>query len=856
MTANPAANPNPASTGLAPGDKLDKYEVVEQVASGGTSIVWKGYDRLLDRNVALKQYLPSSGDPDSLRDAFRREIAVQKRVATSHRNLVRVIDFIDDQRGMFLVMEYIDGHSLEQILTGHPEPMEERQALGIVGAVALALEAIHAAGVVHRDLKPSNILLPHQGGLKVGDFGLAAVIAEQDTLSTGSVRYMAPELFNEDAGENVPPDGRADIYALGMVAYEMLAGRAKFEDAFKIVLRDKRNQSLRWMKWHTNTRAKAPALRDLNPAVSQTLSDLVARMMEKDRELRVASAADLLSAIRRHFAHGTQDEEPQPIKIDHKAMAKAAARSAAPTAPLPKRSRLPWVIGGVCLLLVVLNVVLLAFSSSAKSREQAQKREEDQKAFNAARVLFNDEKWKEAKAEFDEIEARWPNDPILGKGSLARSLLADARLKEKDLKYAEALALLDKVDETGVFASNRDLIETLRSQWRTILSFRSALEQVGKQIDANKIDEARHLLEELARYSVPPAEAKLRDEKAVQLELKIKQGEIDRVMEQAKRYLPADLDGAIDKLRAAEAKYRSPRITDEIEKLTRQRELKLGQQQLRAAEKTGDKRTIADAYQAWLKIVPDDKAVDGKLKATLAEIDVEDGKRMLNNGDKVGAARKFRHALGYVSDHSEATKQLSAMKNADERQSLMEAAEQAYNSEDYEAAASYYEQLLKAGDDAALREKMQKSKARVLLKKARDLIAQNSVKEAQDVLKEALEKDPTLTEAKRQSEAIDRRAKYLEHIELGNKARSAGDLGAAKREYAKAKEILNSKQVQQLLDDTEYESLVAQSRVQFNARKFDPALALAMTAQRMRDSDEVKSLIEEIKKRKALAEEN
>src|SRR5690606_35571354 len=114
-----------------------------------------------------------------------------------------------------------------------PAPMDERQALGIIGGTALALDTIHKQNIIHRDLKPSNILLPGEGGLKICDFGLATLMEDQEALDVGSVRYMAPELFGDEKA-----DQRADIYALGLVAYEMLAGRDKFADVFKIVLRD------------------------------------------------------------------------------------------------------------------------------------------------------------------------------------------------------------------------------------------------------------------------------------------------------------------------------------------------------------------------------------------------------------------------------------------------------------------------------------------------------------------------------------------------------------------------------------------------------------------------------------------
>ncbi len=300
----------PGAANLAPGDKLDKYEVIEQIGAGGTSVVWKGYDPLLDVFVAIKQpLLDPIDDSDPLREKIRIEADIQKRISHGQKHLVAVRDFIEDARGLFIVMEHVEGPSLEQRMAQIGEPLDVNDALGIVGTTALALDALHRQNVVHRDLKPSNILLPASGGLKVCDFGLATLLSEQDAMSIGSVRYMAPELCRGDTA-----DGRADIYSLGIIAYELLAGREKFNEAFKIVLRDQRNQALRWMKWHSNPRAQAPNLATLNPKVPQTLAELVARMLEKDATQRVESAPQLISAIRRHFvdAEGHGPTAPAP----------------------------------------------------------------------------------------------------------------------------------------------------------------------------------------------------------------------------------------------------------------------------------------------------------------------------------------------------------------------------------------------------------------------------------------------------------------------------------------------------------------------------------------------------------------
>src|SRR5690349_21593761 len=136
MTANSTKPP-----GLNPHDRLDKFEIVEQIGAGGMSIVWKGFDRLLNRFVAIKQLLPDSpdGPSEALLERFRREATIQKKLSHDHKHIVRVIDFLEEPRGLFIVMEFVDGPSLEQVLELNRKPMEERQALGIVSAAALGL---------------------------------------------------------------------------------------------------------------------------------------------------------------------------------------------------------------------------------------------------------------------------------------------------------------------------------------------------------------------------------------------------------------------------------------------------------------------------------------------------------------------------------------------------------------------------------------------------------------------------------------------------------------------------------------------------------------------------------------------
>jgi len=227
------SDPSSQAQHLRPGDRVGTYEVLEQVAAGGESIVYHGRDVTLHRSVALKQVVAALDAPD-VRSAVLREAARHKAAAASDPTYVlQIIEVLDVARGPIVACEWIDGVTLEHTLAGQTEPMPLKRALGIIAAAAIGLRAIHAAGLVHRDVKPANILLPEAGGVKLADFGLASAIAEHATLSAGSTRYLAPEALRGQ-----PYEPRADLYSLGVVAYEALAGRAAFHRAFRSVLRD------------------------------------------------------------------------------------------------------------------------------------------------------------------------------------------------------------------------------------------------------------------------------------------------------------------------------------------------------------------------------------------------------------------------------------------------------------------------------------------------------------------------------------------------------------------------------------------------------------------------------------------
>lgn len=441
--------------GLNPGDTLMHFQVQEQLASGGQGIVWRAYDALLDRSVAIKQIAEGDVVDEAMRQKFRAEGDLQKKVSTSSSHVVDVIDLVDDHRGLFIVMEFVDGQSLDRLLSTTGGPIEPITALKIIRDTALGLAAIHKAGIVHRDLKPGNILLPADGSpAKICDFGLARLLEDQDTMNTGTVAYMAPELFG---GEGA--DGRADVYALGMVAYEMVAGRPAFEQAFRAVLRDQRNQAMRWMKWHTNVRVTAPPLHELNEKAPARLTELIDRMMAKDPGQRIASAGQLVEAIARHFGKGAKQEAgangPPPVPGAQPAGA-ASPMAAMPTAAFGKKKKWPMYVAALVLFwTVVLGGVMLYQDHQAQAALDAQY-EKGSAAFNLANEAYEAEDWATAAERFKALGAEFPTHPRLGAVSDVAVVISEGELSIK-----KAIGMMTEGEYQAARKLSKDTVDTI-----------------------------------------------------------------------------------------------------------------------------------------------------------------------------------------------------------------------------------------------------------------------------------------------------------------------------------------------------------------------------------------------------------
>ncbi|MCK4276035.1 MAG: serine/threonine protein kinase, partial [Phycisphaerae bacterium] len=186
--------PGPGGVGLPLGSKIGKYEVRWRIAIGGQAIVYKAYDSLLDRYVAVKQISSALVESPKFVERFRKEAQILGRLGEQEPAIVTIHELLEDERGLFIVTEFIEGRTIEAILDESGAAADPKMVLQILWRLAAALNAVHEAGIIHRDIKPSNIIIGEGLRPKITDFGVAASVTGQTSMVLGTTKYMAPEL--------------------------------------------------------------------------------------------------------------------------------------------------------------------------------------------------------------------------------------------------------------------------------------------------------------------------------------------------------------------------------------------------------------------------------------------------------------------------------------------------------------------------------------------------------------------------------------------------------------------------------------------------------------------------------------
>ena len=874
---------------LPPGAKIGKYEIREQVGAGGQSIIYKAWDPLLDRHVAVNQISPALASDPKFLERYR-ELAKQL-ARLDCEQVVTILDLIEGAQGeLFVIMEFVEGHTIETTLATQPGPIETKAVLQVVWRIAAGLAAIHRSGIVHRDIKPANIIIGDGLRVKIADFGVAARVGSATSMKLGTTKYMAPELFT---GARV--DARADLYSLGMIAYEMLLGREKFNEVFADVVRDPHSEALRWMKWHSSSDSAAP-LAEINPAVPPAMSAIVARLLAKDPDKRFQSAELLGREIKASFSPrgpraasagkkrraaaagaATEMDGDDGVELTVVPAAAEPLTAAIPKKPMSLRMKLA-VLGVTAAVLLTAGAVYL----SGKIKEQNDNREKANTAYGAAVRLYRDAAradTRAAKTQGYEAAYKLFHDTV--RDFNQQAVAAQASFMGKLCKAHLAVLARDWDETTKQYKSAEDYLKDIQRSrsdltpwtremenvlrefdeyWVHQRQYESAMDKARKAIADGQLDAAdKILLNEAGKLAtagehMDEVQVIRRDiaeqQKQGEFWVQLKKGD-DLARQRDIEGAKTAYDGAVEILEPLKAQQ--PKIAGDLKAMAEGKKQQLIVETAYAqalkkaldAEKQGNKLDAAAAYEEAIKIKPSDP---DKL-----------AKRVENNRFDYWMAQANEHlAAGRINQAEEALKNAGQIKKgspavADQQQKvqkLMDYQKLASEGDRFLGQRKYAEALERYGmagkmspPDAELRGKMIDCQFYIQLATAKSLRIAGDYDAAIKAFLEARKLKPTALEVQAEIDLIKTEVAYKTAMSQADALRKQGKWPEALQKVLDAKKVRATPEADMLFKQIRYEECLERGKASMSLQDYGGAVGHFNMAKTFMVTPELNDLI-------------
>jgi serine/threonine-protein kinase len=326
------------------GTTISQYQILEQIGQGGMAAVYKAYQPNLDRYVALKVLAAYLSKTEDFAARFEREARTIARLR--HRNILTIYDFGRRDNLLYLAMEYVSGGTLKQRL-GWPQPFE--YTLEITSQIGQALAYAHRQGVIHRDVKPANILTPADDWCLLSDFGLVKMVEDSMHLTSSGASVGTPQYMSPEQAQGLQVDHRSDIYALGVVLYEMLTGRPPFilDNPMAVIMRQISDP--------------IPPLHKLRSDAPAAIEEVVLKALAKSPENRYQQMEDFLADLRHAYTEVSGKPHPaQPIFKPPPDFNAIRLKTNIPPALPRRKRRFPWagLMATLCLMAIIASMFI------------------------------------------------------------------------------------------------------------------------------------------------------------------------------------------------------------------------------------------------------------------------------------------------------------------------------------------------------------------------------------------------------------------------------------------------------------------------------------------------------------------